>query len=60
MQEIIYELCKQLGSHSAVAERLQYTDRQYLNIRQKVARNQPLKPRIELWILTNYKLLKKD
>ena len=60
MQEILNELFNRLGSHSAVAELLQYTDRQYLNIRQKVARNQPLKPRIELWILANYKLLKQD
>jgi len=60
MQEILNELFKRLGSHSAVAELLQYTDRQYLNIRQKVAQNQPLKPRIELWILANYSLLKKD
>ena len=60
MQEIISELYRLLGSHAAVAERLQYTDRQYLNIRQKIARNQPLKHRIELWILTNYRLLKQD
>jgi hypothetical protein len=60
MQEILNELCRLLGSHSAVAERLQYSDRQYLNIRQKVAQHKPLKPRIELWILANYSLLKKD
>ena len=60
MQEIINELCRLLGSHSAVAELLQYSDRQYLNIRQKIARGQSLKPRIELWILANYSLLKKD
>jgi len=60
MQETINELCRLLGSHSAVAELLQYSDRQYLNIRQKVAQNQPLKLRIELWILANYNLLKKD
>lgn len=60
MQEIINELCRLLGSHSAVAELLQYSDRQYLNIRQKIAHNQPLKLRIELWILANYRLLKKD
>ena len=60
MQEIINELCRLLGSHSAVAELLQYSDRQYLNIRQKIARNQPLTPRVELWILANYSLLKKD
>jgi hypothetical protein len=60
MQEIVNELCRLLGSHSAVAELLQYSDRQYLNIRQKIARSQPLRPRIELWILANYSLLKKD
>jgi len=60
MQEILNELCRLLGSHSAVAELLQYSDRQYLDIRQKVARKQPLKARIELWILANYSLLKKD
>ena len=59
MQEILDELCKLLGSHSAVAELLQYSDRQYLNIRQRIARNRPLKPRIELWILANYRQLKK-
>ncbi len=60
MQEILDELFRLLGGHSAVAERLHYSERQYLNIRQKIARNQPLAPRIEQWILASYNLLKKD
>ena len=60
MQQIINELFVLLKSHSAVAEFLQYSERQYLNIRQRVARGQALNPRIERWILANYNSLKKE
>jgi hypothetical protein len=60
MKTILEQLYSLLGSHEAVAELLQYSNRQYLNIRQRVERGGTLKPRIELWILANYSLLKKD
>ena len=59
MQTILDKLFELLGSNSAVAELLQYSERQYLNIRQRVACGEALNPRIELWILTKYTMVKK-
>jgi hypothetical protein len=60
MQKVINELFVLLKSHSAVAAYLQYSVRQYQNIRQMVARGQALNPRIERWILASYNSLKKE
>jgi hypothetical protein len=52
MQTILEKLFELLGSHFTVAELVQYSERQYLNIRQRLARGEALNPRIELWRLT--------
>ena len=46
MQNIINSLCTLAGRHSEVAILLGYTDRQYRNIRNKVAQGEELPPRI--------------
>lgn len=57
MNEIFKQLLDYFGSHSAVANALQYSDRQYRNIRRRVERGEALQPRIEQWIMTNFKML---
>lgn len=59
MKEIFDQLFELLGSHSAVADTLQYSDRQYRNIRRRVERGQALQPRVEQWIMANFRLLKR-
>lgn len=50
MKDKIDALITILGSHTAVAETLEYSDRQYRNIRNKILLNEPIGPRIEALI----------
>ncbi|MDL2279252.1 hypothetical protein LJC15_01130 [Desulfovibrio sp. OttesenSCG-928-G11] len=50
MKEKINQLVSILGSHMAVAEALEYSERQYRNIRNKILLNEPIGPRIEALI----------
>ncbi len=59
MEEILKALFEYYGSYSDVANALQYSDRQYRNIRRRVERGETLQPRIEQWIVTNFELLKR-
>lgn len=54
MKEKIKQLASMLGSHMAVAEALEYSDRQYRNIRNKILSGKPVRPRIE--VLISWKL----
>ncbi len=54
MEAIFNNLFMLLGSHSAAASMLEYTDRQYRNIRRKVEKGEKLQPRIEQWIVSKY------
>jgi hypothetical protein len=60
MSGVLEEMLAILGSQSAVAEYLQYSERQYLNIRRRVERGEELKPRVECWIRSQHDLLKKS
>jgi len=57
MQEIIDDLLHMLGTHTAAAEALGYTDRQYRNIRRRVERGEGLHPRVETFILVKSQML---
>ncbi len=60
MREKIEELYSILGSHNLVAEALEYSPRQYLNIRKKIMENLPIQPRIEALISWKLKELKEN
>ena len=57
MEKIFTNLFKLLGSHSAAASLLEYSDRQYRNIRRKVEKGEALQPRVEQWIVSKYNAL---
>ncbi len=57
MKEIFDDLLRMLGTHSAAAEALGYTDRQYRNIRRRVEKGEDLHPRIESSILLKSQML---
>ena len=59
MKEILKDLFVHYGSYSDVANALQYSDRQYRNIRRKVERGETLQPRIEQWIINHAEMLKR-
>lgn len=50
MKEKIDQLFSLLGSHLAVAEALEYSERQYRNIRNKILSGERISPRIEALI----------
>lgn len=60
MKDTFDLLFRKLGSQSAVAKALGYTDRQYLNIRRKVERGEELHPRVETFILVRAQMLERD
>ncbi len=57
MKDIFDLLFRRLGTQSAVAKALGYTERQYLNIRRKVERGEELHPRVETFILVRTQML---
>lgn len=57
MKEMLEGLLRVLGTHTAVAKALGYTDRQYLNIRRKVERGEELNPRVKILIRVRTQML---
>jgi len=57
MKEMLEGLLRVLGTHTAVAKALGYTDRQYLNIRRKVERGEELNPRVKILIHVRTQML---
>lgn len=57
MKEMLEGLLRVLGTHTAVAKALGYTDRQYLNIRRKVERGEELNPRVKILIRVRMQML---
>ncbi len=60
MDEAINRLLSAYGTHELAACALGYSDRQYRNIRQKVARGDPLPPRIAALISLKLKQIQSD
>lgn len=60
MDEAINRLLSTYGTHELAACALGYSDRQYRNIRQKVARGDPLPPRIAALISLKLKQIQSD
>ena len=57
MKDIFDLLFGELGPPATVAKALGYTNRQYLNLRRKVARGEKLHPRVEIFILVKAQML---
>lgn len=57
MKGMLETLLRKLGTHTAVAKALGYTDRQYLNIRRKVERGEELNPRVKILIRMRTQML---
>ena len=55
MLSICKKLFLLLGSHEATAEALEYSDRQYRNIRRSLEKGQHLNPRTESWLINKSK-----
>ena len=60
MKEMLEGLLRVLGTHTAVAKALGYTDRQYLNIRRKVERGEELNPRVKILIRVRTQMLQDE
>lgn len=59
MQEIINHIKTLYPSQKEAAAMLEYSERQWLNIRKKVAKGEELSPRAELWLHSKYQTLRK-
>lgn len=59
MDKILKVLFEHYKSYSDIANALQYSDRQYRNIRRRVERGEALQPRIEQWIINHAEMLKR-
>ena len=59
MQEIINHIKTLYPCLKEAAAALEYSERQWLNIRRKVEKGEELSPRTELWLFSKYRTLRK-
>ena len=59
MLEIVNYLQSLFPSHKDAAAALEYSERQWLNIRRTVEKGETLSPRPELWLYSKYQTLRK-
>ncbi len=58
MQEIINHLISLFPTTKDAAAAVEYSERQWLNIRRKVEKGEPLSTRTELWLYNKYQALR--
>jgi len=58
MQEVVNYLKTLFPSQKEAAAALEYSERQWLNIRRKVEKGEDLPPRTELWLYSKYQTLR--